>query len=349
MNDNLNNNNESKVANYTPIIIGIIGALILGAIGYSMLNGNKTETTVATPKVVTIGGAAISPTKDLVDNLSSASNLATLVTALNSADLVTTLKSTGPFTVFAPSNDAFAALAPGTLTGLLAPESKTSLQELLKYHVIAGKVLSTDLKEGMAIATVQGEMLKVTKSGDKFLINGAEIETADALVSNGVAHVIKKVMTIPSEVTVGGATLSRRSDIVTNASLANNLTTLVTAVKAADLVETLQGPGPFTVFAPDNNGFLKLPAGTVEGLLKPESKDALAKILKYHVVSGSYLASSLKDGQILNTVQGQTLTVSIKEGKVMLKSTTGNTVMVSQADIVQSNGVVHVIDSVLLP
>ena len=121
-------------------------------------------------------------------------------------------------------------------------------------------------------------------------------------------------------------------------------TTLVAALSAADLVETLQGAGPFTVFAPTNAAFEKLPAGTVENLVKPENKDKLSGILTYHVVSGNVMAADLSDGQIVKTIQGQDLKVSIKDGKVMINGAT-----VTAADLDGSNGVVHVIDSVLMP
>jgi uncharacterized surface protein with fasciclin (FAS1) repeats len=133
-------------------------------------------------------------------------------------------------------------------------------------------------------------------------------------------------------------------DVVDIAIGSPDHTTLVSAVTAAGLVETLKGAGPFTVFAPTNAAFNALPAGTVDGLLKPESKDALTKILTYHVVSGSVKAADLKDGQKVKTLQGEELTVSIKDGKVMI-----NGANVTTADLEGSNGVVHVIDAVLMP
>jgi uncharacterized surface protein with fasciclin (FAS1) repeats len=156
---------------------------------------------------------------------------------------------------------------------------------------------------------------------------------------------------------VGGAPMYPMKNIVQNASTANNLTTLVAAVKAAGLVETLEGPGPFTVFAPTNDAFNKLPAGTVETLLKPENKDQLTKILTYHVVAGRMNASDLmtqiKAGggkAMLKTVEGGTLTASM-QGKhtIVLTDEKGGTATVTQANVYQSNGVVHVIDAVLLP
>ncbi len=133
-------------------------------------------------------------------------------------------------------------------------------------------------------------------------------------------------------------------DVVDVAIGSADHTTLVAAVKAAELVETLKGAGPFTVFAPTNAAFAALPAGTVESLLTPEKKADLSKILTYHVVPGAVMAADLTDGQKVMTVQGQELTVSIKDGKVMI-----NGANVTTADLKGSNGVVHVIDAVLMP
>lgn len=137
--------------------------------------------------------------------------------------------------------------------------------------------------------------------------------------------------------------------IVVVASATPSLSTLVTAVKAADLVDTLQAAGPYTVFAPTNAAFDALPEGTLDSLLKPENVDQLKSVLTYHVVAGQVLASDLSDGQEITTVQGGKLTVSIMDGKVYLTDATGNKVMVEKADVNADNGVVHVIDGVLLP
>jgi uncharacterized surface protein with fasciclin (FAS1) repeats len=138
-------------------------------------------------------------------------------------------------------------------------------------------------------------------------------------------------------------------DIVATAMATSDLSTLFTAVKAADLVETLQGEGPFTVLAPTNAAFDALPAGTLDDLLKPENKEKLAGILKYHVISGKVMSSDLKNGQTITTVNGQTLTVEINDDMVHFVDAQGTKAMVSQADVKAKNGVVHVIDAVLLP
>ena len=155
---------------------------------------------------------------------------------------------------------------------------------------------------------------------------------------------------------VGGAPMYPTKTAVENASAAPNLSTLVAAVKAAGLVDTLSGAGPFTIFAPTNDAFNKLPAGTVDNLVKPENKADLTKILTYHVVPGKYdskkIAKLIKKGHgtgMLKTVQGEELTLKMDGGNLVLTDAKGGTATVSTANVYQSNGVVHVIDTVLMP
>ena len=152
-----------------------------------------------------------------------------------------------------------------------------------------------------------------------------------------------------SGVMVGGAMMTPDKDIVDNAAASSDHTTLVAAVKAAGLVETLKSAGPFTVFAPTNAAFDKLPAGTVASLVTPEMKPTLTKILTYHVVPGRLTAADLKNGQTLTTVQGETLTVIKSGNSVMLKDAKGGMATVTTANVISSNGVTHVIDTVLMP
>ena len=159
-----------------------------------------------------------------------------------------------------------------------------------------------------------------------------------------------------TQVTVGGAPMYDNKDIIDNAVNSKDHTTLVAAVKAAGLVDTLKGPGPFTVFAPTNTAFAALPAGTVDSLLKPESKSALTKVLTYHVVAGKVdaaaLTKAIADGggkATLKTVSGGTLTAMSSGGKVMVMDESGGSANVTTADVLQSNGVIHVVDKVLLP
>ena len=155
---------------------------------------------------------------------------------------------------------------------------------------------------------------------------------------------------------VGGAPMLPTKDIIDNAVNSKDHTTLVAAVKAAGLVDTLKGAGPFTVFAPTNDAFAALPAGTVDTLLKPESKPALTKVLTYHVVAGKMDAAALTKAIMagggkasLKTVSGGSLTATAAGGKVMVTDESGNTAHVTIADVMQSNGVIHVVDKVLLP
>jgi uncharacterized surface protein with fasciclin (FAS1) repeats len=176
------------------------------------------------------------------------------------------------------------------------------------------------------------------------------------LAAAGTMAFVSATAVKAQDVMVGGAPMLPSKTIVENASQAKNLTTLVAAVKAAGLVETLSSKGPFTVFAPTNDAFAKLPKGTVETLLKPENKKKLTKILTAHVVAGDVSASALtkmiKDGKghaNLKTVSGDKIVARAKGGKVTLTDESGGVATVTIADVKQSNGVVHVIDAVLLP
>ena len=156
-------------------------------------------------------------------------------------------------------------------------------------------------------------------------------------------------MAKPEGVMVDGVAMTADKDIVDNAAAAKSVSTLVSAVKAAGLVETLKGAGPFTVFAPTNAAFDKLPKGAVAGLMDPASKAKLAGVLTYHVIAGRLVAADLKDGQELTTVNGEKLKVTVKDGQVMVGNGKDAPATVQIADVISSNGVTHVIDTVILP
>ncbi len=177
-----------------------------------------------------------------------------------------------------------------------------------------------------------------------------------ALIAGGTVAGVAPVVAAEMTVEVGGAPMYPSKNIIENAVNSKDHTTLVAAVKAAGLVDTLQGEGPFTVFAPVNAAFEKLPAGTVEMLLKPENKDKLVEVLTYHVVPGKWSAEQImaeveKNGgkYEAKTVEGDMLTFAVKDGKLWVMDESGNTAEVTIADVNQSNGVIHVIDTVLLP
>jgi transforming growth factor-beta-induced protein len=272
---------------------------------------------------------------DIVDTAVKAGSFKTLVAAVKAAGLVETLKGKGPFTVFAPTDEAFAKLPEGTVESLLKPENKDKLVAILTYHVVPGKVMAADVVKVKEAKTVQGQSVAVTVSDKGVKIDNANVVKTDISCSNGVIHVIDQVI-LPREDAKG-------PDVVDTAVKAGKFNTLVAAVKAAGLVETLKGEGPFTVFAPTDEAFAKLPAGTVENLLKPENKDKLVAILTYHVVPGKLLAKDVVAAGEVKTVNGKTAKISTEGGAKI----DGATIIAT--DVETSNGVIHIIDSVILP
>jgi len=279
--------------------------------------------------------------KDIVDTAIEDGRFTTLVAAVQAAELVDTLKSEGEFTVFAPTDEAFAALPAGTLDELLKPENKQSLTDILLYHVVPGKVMAADVTALTSATTVLGQDVAIKADMGEVYINDAKIILTDIETSNGVIHVIDAVILPPADETA----VEENSTIVDLAVADGRFTTLVAALQAADLVETLSGEGPFTVFAPTDDAFAALPAGTVEDLLLPENKQQLTDILLYHVVSGKVMAADVTGLTSATTVLGEDITIKVQDGKVFLN----DTVEVIITDIEAPNGVIHVIDAVLLP
>ncbi len=278
---------------------------------------------------------------DIVDTAVADGRFTTLVAAVQAAELVDTLKGEGPFTVFAPTDDAFAALPEGTLDSLLLPENKQALTNILLYHVVSGKVMAADVTALTSATTVLGKDVTVKVDMGNVYINEAQVVITDIATSNGVIHVINAVLLPPAD----EAAMEEKNTIVDIAVADGRFTTLVAALTAADLVETLSGEGPFTVFAPTDDAFAALPAGTLDTLLLPESKQALTDILLYHVVSGKVMAADVVTLSGATTVLGKDVTITVKDGNVFLN----DTVQVIITDIEASNGVIHVIDAVLLP
>jgi uncharacterized surface protein with fasciclin (FAS1) repeats len=260
-------------------------------------------------------------------------NFKTLVAALKAADLVETLSGKGPFTVFAPTDAAFAKLPKETLESLLKPENKAKLAAILTYHVAGAKMPAADVVKAKSIATVNGQSLTVVVKDGKVTIDGANVVTTDIKGSNGVIHVIDAVV-LP------------KPNLVETAANAKSFTTLLAAATAAGLADTLANGGPFTVFAPTDEAFAKLPKGTVESLLKPENKEKLVAILKNHVVAGTVMAAQAVELTEAKTIGETKLTLSYdKKAKVL---SVGDAKVVT-ADVVAGNGVIHVVDSVILP
>ena len=282
--------------------------------------------------------------KDIVDTAIADGRFTTLVAAVKAAGLVDALKAEGPFTVFAPTDDAFAKLPAGTLDSLLLPENKQKLSDILLYHVVSGKVMAADVTSLSTAPTLLGKDLSIKVDMGNVYINDAKVIITDIETSNGVIHVIDTVLLPPSE-EAASDTMAASNTIVDIAVADGRFSTLVAAVKAADLVETLSGEGPFTVFAPTDEAFAKLPAGTLDSLLLPENKQKLTDILLYHVVPGKVMAADVVTLTSAATALGKDITITVKDGKVYLN----NDIQVIITDIEASNGVIHVIDGVLLP
>ena len=288
----------------------------------------------ASQKMMTVSTTApATQEQDIVDTAVGAGSFNTLVAAVKAAGLVDTLKGDGPFTVFAPTDDAFKKLPAGTVETLLKPENLEKLQAILTYHVVPGSVMAADVVKLDSAKTVQGGEVAIEVDGGNVMINGAKVLKTDIKCKNGVIHVIDSVI-LPST----------KKDIVDTAAAAGSFSTLLAAAKAAGLVETLKSEGPFTVFAPTDEAFGKIPAGTIQELLKPENKEKLAAILTYHVVSGKVLAKDVVEMTSASTVNGQKATIKVVDGKVMIDGA-----QVVKTDIECDNGVIHVIDSVIMP
>ncbi len=405
----------------------LIGSLLLTNTALADHHEDMIETKVNPQEIdgtVMVGWGSIDVKDDIVTNVMKSDDFTTLVAAVVAADLGETLMSTGPFTVFAPVNDAFAKLPEGTIEKLLMPKNKDMLADILTYHVVAGSYSSNDLKNGLELTTVQWDRIKFTYYKENWYVNNARIEMTDMYSSNGVIHTIdtvimpglnteevkKEIMTLRNnlnaelesrvnrvvnryaeitknlseerkmrlndrffflidmniknfeeninpqddivnmlkllklEIMNMDAMASMEMNIVETAMSSSDFSTLVAAVVAADLGDTLAQAGPYTVFAPLNTAFDKLPDGTVDKLLMPENRDMLKNILTYHVVTGKYVSSDISDGTKLVTVNGEELEFTIKNGVIM-----ANDSVITMADVETSNGVIHAIDTVLMP
>jgi uncharacterized surface protein with fasciclin (FAS1) repeats len=268
---------------------------------------------------------------DIVDTAVAAGQFNTLAAALKAAGLIDALKGEGPFTVFAPTDEAFSKLPKGAVESLLKPENKEMLRAVLTYHVAAGEFPASKVTSRTSLSSLNGQRIDISSERGVRVDNARVIKT-DIECGNGIIHVIDRVI-MPST-----------DSILQTAAKAGSFETLAAAIKAAGLAETLSGKGPFTVFAPTDAAFAKLPAGTVESLLQPENRHQLVDILKYHVVSGRVYADEALKAGTATTVEGSRVRFSTShEGPKV------NGASIVHPDLDTTNGVIHVIDQVLLP
>ncbi len=266
--------------------------------------------------------------RTIADIAGNTPSLSTLVAALGAADLGAALEATGPFTVFAPINDAFENLPDGIVTSLLETGNRTTLQQLLRYHVVPGAFTASQLTDGQQLVTLTGQSLTVRVQNGTVTVDGVPVVTADVEASNGVVHLIDGVLT-------------EALNIVELAALTSDLSTLVGAVGSAGLATALTGEN-LTVFAPTNAAFAAL------GSAVPTDPAVLAQVLQLHVVGTRAPSSSLSNGQTVASLLGPTLTVGIVGSNITITGPQ-NVVNVVITDIAASNGIIHVIDAVLLP
>ena len=278
---------------------------------------------------------SLTETTDLPDIPTTAQSTGvhdSLVAAVIQADLLTTLQGEGPFTVFAPTDQAFAD-AGINLSSLDNDEGKSILSDILLYHVLSGSVQSSEVTDGLTATAVNGDILTFAV-GDSVMVNDATVTTPDVMASNGVIHVIDKVLIPPADL----------ENIPTVAQSTGIHNSLVSALIHANLVGALSGEGPYTVFAPTDAAFEEFGLNLSDFDTEAEN-ETLAKILSYHVAMGSVMSSSITNGMEVNSLIQEPISVSVFNGSVILNGEA----LVTQPDVMTSNGVIHVINKVLMP
>lgn len=272
---------------------------------------------------------ALAQTQNIVQTAVANGNFTTLVAALQATGLDNALSGPGPFTVFAPTDAAFALLPAGTVQTLLQPQNLPTLSEILLYHVVSGSVPASQVVSQTFLSTLNGQRVDISVTGSMVMIDGALLQTADVLCTNGIIHVIDRVL------------LPNTNNLLQTAAAAGGFNTLLAGIGLAQLTAPLSAPGPFTVFAPTDAAFLSVP---LNRLLLPINNPKLQTILKYHVVAGRIYADQLQNGQILTTINGKQLTVTRNGNNVFV-----NGLQIQTANIETQNGNIHVIGGVLLP
>ena len=272
------------------------------------------------------------PAVDIAMTASATTIHSSLVAALTQANLVTALQADGPFTVFAPTDEAFAA-AGIDLSTFDTDEENATLADILTYHVYSGSVASSAVTDGLTVTMLNGDEASFTVTDGVVMVGDATVTLADVPASNGVIHVIDKVLMPPVD----------PSDIPTTAASTGIHASLVAALTQANLVTALQADGPFTVFAPTDEAFAA--AGIDLSTFDTDDEiAALADILTYHVYAGSVASSAVTDGLTVTMLNGDEATFTVADGTVMIGEAT-----VTMADVATSNGIIHVIDKVLMP
>jgi len=299
--------------------------------------------------------AAVAQAGNLVQELTDLGKFSTLLNFTASVGLVDTISNGGPFTLFAPDNEAFQDFLKSQPAGA-PPPTLEELKKIVQYHAVPSKIFSKDLQNDLTVNSIEGFPIRVNIYNKTVTINGAEVTKADIEASNGVIHVIDGVLSVPT------------SNIAQLVSTDPRFSTLLAAVSAAGLADTLAGKGPFTVFAPTNDAFAKVPKATLDSLLA--DKTALTKVLLRHVVPGTIFEEGITNKMERFTAGGSktpddviTFSVSDDDGKsseeesdksseeeeddVIKVTTSAGTATIIASDILATNGVIHAIDTVV--
>ena len=313
--------------------ITLVAASGLAAAAAMRSPASAASLTTASSKLAAMAafGSTVAADGTIVDVAKKAGSFNTLLAAAQAAGLAETLSSAGPFTVFAPTDEAFAKLGKHAIADLLKPENREKLRTILLYHVVPGRVSAQQAFTLSSADTASGQRLALSRKDGQLRIDKSTVTATDIDASNGVIHVIDRVL-IPSDKTVVQTAVDAKFG------------TLVAAVKAAGLAEALSGTGPFTVFAPTDEAFGKLGKDMLGQLLLLENKDQLAAILKFHVVPGRVYANQITPGDSAKTLNGESVAFALKDGRLNVGG-----VSIVKTDIDATNGVVHVIDTVLQP
>lgn len=276
--------------------------------------------------------AATHEHEDIVATARAAGQFKTLSAALEAAGLVGMLEGQGPFTVFAPTDEAFARLPEGELAKWLKPESKAALSRVLAQHVLPGRFSSGDLADRRFADVASGQRVAIHAAEGALTVGGARVVKADVAASNGVIHAVDRVL------------MPALGDLTATARAAGTFRTLLAAAEAAGVAGMLAEGGPYTLLAPDDAAFAKLPAGTVEAWLRPENKESLKAVLQRHVISGRAFAIDVVKMTEVKPLAGAPIPVRQEGGVLRLCAA-----KVTTADVQAANGVIHVLDTVLMP
>ena len=328
----------------TILTIAVSATLLLNGCGSSTPEPTPTPPPTETPSAPPTVPAPATP--DIIAALAAVGDFTKLLAAIEEADLGEKLQSSGPFTLFAPTDSAFDALPADALS------DPDRLFDILLYHIIADEVAATDLQDGMTLTTLLGDELSVTAQPGQILIDGAALTTPDIEANNGVIHLLDRVLMPPGFAAAPVVPLANLDlpNIVQTAQTNGGLETLMAGLEAAELLDQLQGDGPFTILAPTDEAFLNLVDSSSEELIDRLDTEPGAFLL-YHVIPGALSSTAVRDGLELQTLEGSTISFSTRNGgsEIYVRGGGLTSALLTAIDLPAGNGFIHIIDSVILP